>query len=73
LANLESWATIGSHFLCDIVELGLRFIGLLGVLVEAKQNGYISAVQPVLDSLIAKAGFWVSQALYRRVLQAAGE
>jgi len=54
-------------------RLGLRFIGLLGVLLEAKQRGCLPAVKPVLDELVAKAGFWVSPQLHARVLQAAGE
>lgn len=54
-------------------RLGLKFIGLLGVLIEAKENDFISAVRPILDDLVTKAGFWVSQKLYTRVLQAAGE
>jgi len=54
-------------------RLDLRFVGLLGVLIEAKQKGTIPAVKPVLDDLMAKAGFWISQRLYVRVLQAAGE
>ena len=54
-------------------RLDLRFVGLLGVLIEAKHKGCISAVKPALDDLVAKAGFWVSQQLYARVLQAAGE
>ena len=54
-------------------RLGLRFVGLLGVLTEAKQQGYISAVKPLLEDLVTKAGFWVSPRLYARVLQATGE
>lgn len=54
-------------------HLDLRFIGLLGVLIEAKQRGCLPAVRPVLDDLVTKAGFWVSRQLYARVLQAAGE
>jgi predicted nucleic acid-binding protein len=54
-------------------RLGLRFIGLLGVLVEAKQKGYISRVKPLLDDLMAKASFWVSHQLYARVLREVGE
>jgi hypothetical protein len=54
-------------------RFGLRFIGLLGVLIDAKHQGYIPAVRPIMDDLVAKAGFWVSQQLYARVLQAAGE
>jgi predicted nucleic acid-binding protein len=54
-------------------RLDLRFVGLLGVLIEAKQKSCILAIKPVLDDLVTKAGFWVSQPLYARVLQAAGE
>jgi hypothetical protein len=54
-------------------RLELRFIGLLGVLIEAKHRGLIPGVQPILDDLIQKAGFWISCELYDRVLQAAGE
>jgi predicted nucleic acid-binding protein len=54
-------------------RLGLRFVGLLGVLIEGKQKGCIPAVKPILDDLVMKAGFWVSQRLYARVVQAAGE
>lgn len=43
--------------------LGVKHIGLLGALVEAKNSGFLTAVRPVLDSLIAQAGFWVSPAL----------
>ena len=54
-------------------RLGLRFVGLLGVLIEAKRQGYLAAVKPILEDLITKAGFWVSQRLHARVLEAAGE
>jgi hypothetical protein len=54
-------------------RMGLTYIGLLGVLLEAKRKGFLPEVKPVLDDLLAKAGFWVSPQLYTRVLQAAGE
>jgi predicted nucleic acid-binding protein len=54
-------------------SLGLKFIGLLGVLVEAKHQGLITAVRPILDGLITKSGFWIHRSLYDRVLQAVGE
>jgi len=54
-------------------RLGMRFVGLLGILVEAKRRGLVATVRPVLDNLIAKAGFWITPELYNRVLQAAGE
>ena len=54
-------------------DYGLKFIGVLGILVEAKRRGLIPSVKLILDDLIAKAEFWVSQQLYARTLQAAGE
>jgi predicted nucleic acid-binding protein len=54
-------------------RMGLTYIGLMGILLEAKRKGFLPEVKPVLDDLIAKAGFWVSHELYTRVLQTAGE
>lgn len=54
-------------------RLGLRFIGLLGILIEAQRQRRLPRVRPVLDDLRQKAGFWMTDALYQRVLAAAGE
>jgi hypothetical protein len=54
-------------------RFGLKFTGILGVLTEAKSKGLIPAVKPIMDDLRLKAGFWISESLYQRVLQAAGE
>jgi predicted nucleic acid-binding protein len=54
-------------------RFGLKFVGLLGILIEARNKGLISSVKAVLDDLIAKAGFWVSHKLYKSVPHAAGE
>jgi len=54
-------------------HLGLRYMGLIGVLIEAKHKGLIHAVKLYLDALRDIAGFRVSDALYRRVLQDEGE
>jgi predicted nucleic acid-binding protein len=54
-------------------RLGLKFIGLLGVLIEAKHRGLVPTVRPILDDLIGKAGFWITRELYDRVLKVAGE
>ena len=54
-------------------RLGLRFIGLLGVLIEAQRKHRLPRVRPVLDDLRQKAGFWMTDTLYQRVLAAAGE
>ncbi|MFQ5708190.1 MAG: DUF3368 domain-containing protein [bacterium] len=54
-------------------RFGLRYIGVLGIIVGAKHKGLIQAVTPLLDDLIARAGFWVSKNLYNRVVQVSGE
>jgi hypothetical protein len=54
-------------------HLGLRFIGIVGMLVEAKHSGRINAIKPYLDTLREAAGFRIYQAIYVRVLQDAGE
>jgi predicted nucleic acid-binding protein len=54
-------------------HLGVKVIGLLGTLLEARRNGLLPRLKPVLDDLIAKAGFWISKALYDSTLRAAGE
>ncbi len=55
------------------VRCGLRVIGLLGLLVRAKQQGLVPAVAPLLDALERDAGFWMTADLKRRVLDQAGE
>jgi predicted nucleic acid-binding protein len=50
-------------------HLGLRYIGLIGVLIAAKRRGLIREIKPHLDSLRDVAGFRVDEALYRRVLK----
>ena len=55
------------------VQLGLRTIGILGILLRAKSAGFLPAVKPVLDALKRDAGFWLSESLRRQVLNTAGE
>jgi len=57
----------------EAVRLGLSIIGILGILLVAKQRSLISQVQPVMDALINQAGFRVSPQLYQRVLALAQE
>ena len=51
----------------------IRYTGVVGVLMEAKHQGLIQAIQPHLDALRDLAGFRVSEALYQRILQDEGE
>lgn len=50
-------------------HLGLRFIGLIGVLVEAKRKRLIPTIKAELDALRDVAGFRIAEDLYRRVLK----
>jgi predicted nucleic acid-binding protein len=57
----------------EALRLGLSIIGILGILLVAKQKSLIPQVQPVMDALISQAGFRVSSQLYQRVLALAQE
>ncbi len=55
------------------VRVGLRRLGVLGILLEAKRRELLDEVQSSLDALRQIAGFYVSDALYKEVLKTAGE
>ena len=57
----------------EAVRLGLSILGILGVLLVAKQRSLIPQIQPVVDALIKQAGFRVSSQLYQHVLTLAHE
>ena len=57
----------------EALQLGLSAIGILGILVIAKQRGLIPMVRTVMDALIEEAGFRVSTQLYDRVLALSNE
>lgn len=54
-------------------RLGLRVLGVAGVLLEAKAKGALKAVRPQLDALRQIAGFYIGEPLYQAVLALAGE
>lgn len=54
-------------------RLNLNYTGVLGVLIEAKAQGLIDNVKPLLDALRDQAGFWIAESLYDRVLRFADE
>ncbi|MBM4458800.1 MAG: DUF3368 domain-containing protein [Chloroflexi bacterium] len=47
---------------------GLNVIGVVGVLIEAKANGFVNHVRPYLDALRRIAGFRLRESLYSYVL-----
>lgn len=55
------------------VELGLTPIGVLGILIRAKQKKLLPVLAPVIEDLLAKARFRASDDLIREALRLAGE
>lgn len=51
---------------------GCRVVGLLGLLVVAKQHGLLSAVKPLLDTM-RNSGFFVGDELYVTILRQVAE
>lgn len=51
----------------------LSVMGLVGVLTLAKRQGLILEIKSVLDELIQRAGFRISDDLYQAVLKKEGE
>lgn len=55
------------------VAQGLQTVGIIGVLIVAKQNGCIQSLAAEIVRLRAEAGFFVDRALEIRALEIAGE
>lgn len=53
-------------------RLGLGTVGVVGVLLDAKQQGLLTAVRPAFDALRA-ARFYLGGPVYRKGLELAGE
>ena len=54
-------------------RFGLKVVGVLGLLIEAKRQGLLDRIEPLLSDLLHKAGFRLGPELYRRILEEAGE
>lgn len=53
--------------------LGLKTVGILGVLLSAKKHGKIDSVGDAMKSLRKEIGFFISVSLYQEILRQAGE
>lgn len=51
---------------------GLSYVGLIGVVLEAKRRGYIEQARPLLQSL-QQAGYFLSERLLDKALASVGE
>jgi uncharacterized protein len=52
---------------------GIKVVGILGVLLQAKQKGLIADVKTHLQKLVDEAGFWLNPKLIEKVLEIAKE
>lgn len=52
---------------------GLRVNGVLGVLRRSREARLMPAVRPVLDELIARGRYRISDQLYREAVRLVGE
>jgi len=48
---------------------GLQTIGLVGVLIKAKENRIIKEVREILSDLKHQAGFWLGEELENQILE----
>jgi len=48
-------------------SIGLTVVGLVGVLMEARERGLIEDADEIIDQLHHKAGFWISEEVRRLV------
>lgn len=54
-------------------SLGLKTIGLIGVLLLSKERKLIPSVKPVFDQLITNTSFRITKILYSNILKQANE
>ena len=54
-------------------SLGIKTIGLLGVLLLSKERQLIPSVKPLLDELMTNTTFRIDKSLYKTVLKQANE
>lgn len=52
---------------------GLQTVGLVGVLIKAKEEKIIEEVREVFDDLKNVAGFWLGEKLEKKILEELGE
>ena len=51
----------------------LKVMGVVGLLVAAKNKGMIAEVRPLLDALRWQAGFYLNESVYQHALALTGE
>ncbi len=52
---------------------GLNFTGTVGCLLKAKQKRIIKNLKPILDNIMQKGNFWLSDDVYNNAIELADE
>ena len=55
------------------IRMGLRVTGTLGLLLRAKQMGFVPQLHPLIAQLCADGRFYIAPAVVTQILAAAGE
>lgn len=55
------------------ISMGFPVVGVVGVLLRAKQQGFLQLLRPVLDRMKTASRFRISTKLYESTLRDAGE
>jgi uncharacterized protein len=53
--------------------LSINITGLAGILILAKQEGYLQTIKPLLDRILKETSFRISSTLYNHILIKANE
>ena len=53
--------------------MGLKPVGVIGILLRAKKDGKIQSLEQVMQSLRDEVGFFVAEELFQRILKEARE
>ena len=54
-------------------HLGVRIVGVIGMLVDARHKGLIASLADEMDRLRTEAGYYLHESLVQRILRDAGE
>ena len=54
-------------------KLGIKTIGILGILIQCRRLGICSDLKTEMDDLRDKAGFWINENLYQEVISIEGK
>jgi predicted nucleic acid-binding protein len=73
VSNISALANLAAEGRHAAKRLGLRVVGVVGILPETKAKGAIDNIRPHMDALRQAAGFYLSNSPHRYALALTGE